>query len=156
MLFFVVYNLITSPILIFIEITIGNNERTPPCRQSYPKCQRPTDHGFLIPYLNLPTNWYEFNFLLAFEFYIKMYDKNNESWISCDDDKYSLNLITLDYNKTNSYHGMTNFGFDVLGPGNKCPGKRQDVEVYLYKMEFKADRQVASGALRDALANNIY
>ena len=51
---------------------------------------------------------------------------------------------------------MTNFGFDTLGPGNKCPSKRQDVEVYLYKMEFKADRQVASGVQRDALANNIY
>ena len=25
-----------------------------------------------------------------------MYDKNNESWISCDDDKYSLNLINND------------------------------------------------------------
>ena len=80
---------------------------------------------------NLNTKWYEFNYFIEFNFFIKGYNNylDYEKKINaCDDDSYNLTLNTLGNHEKSEYNGLVDFNLD-------CKAKHPYME--LWKIEFK-------------------
>ena len=80
---------------------------------------------------NLNTKWYEFNYFIEFNFFIKGYNSYSDyeqKINACDDDSYNLTKNTLGNLRKSKYTGLVDFNLD-------CKAKYPYIE--LWKIEFK-------------------